>query len=118
MLAERSAGGQPDPLLLLREDLLGLKHIDHSSCAPLRELMAMRGLERVKESLSNLLELIRTNAELEEQMKKVKEVGPTHVSISLKPSWPAPRCAQPSALNPKPTLCTQVCPALNPTPLT
>ena len=51
VLKERGAGGGPDPLLLLRDDLLGPKHLDVSSCSALRELKAMRGLDAVKQAV-------------------------------------------------------------------
>ncbi len=59
VLAERAAGASPDPLLLVREDLLGPKDLDASGSAPLQKLRAMRGLHRVKESVELLLELIK-----------------------------------------------------------
>ena len=74
VLAERQAGRSPDLLLIEREDLLGPKHIDVATSAPLRELHAMRGLGAVKESVDTLLQLIATNAELEEREQPLKEV--------------------------------------------
>jgi hypothetical protein len=64
----------PDTLLLLREDLLGPKGLDMSSSRPLKKLTEMRGLAAVKGSVKALMELIRTNAELEEQERPLKPV--------------------------------------------
>ncbi|GFR50032.1 hypothetical protein Agub_g12193 [Astrephomene gubernaculifera] len=75
VLSERGAGLQPDPLLLVREDLLGPKQLDVSSCEALRELQGMRGLAEVKQQVADLLGLIRTNAELEEQERPLKAVN-------------------------------------------
>jgi hypothetical protein len=58
VLAERAAGGQPDTLLLTREDLLGPKQLDVTSSVPLQQLQGMRGLARVKESVETLLQLL------------------------------------------------------------
>lgn len=74
VLAERAAGGQPNTLLLAREDLLGPKQLDVASSVPLQQLRGMRGLARVKESVDTLLQLLATNAELEEQERPLKEV--------------------------------------------
>lgn len=41
IIQERQAGGDPETLLLVREDLLGPKFIDESSSPALRELMKM-----------------------------------------------------------------------------
>lgn len=68
------AGGTPDPLQLVREDLLGPKHLDVSTSKPLQQLAGMRGLESVKASVATLLGLISTNAELEEAERPVKDV--------------------------------------------
>jgi hypothetical protein len=59
VIAERNAGGQPDLLLLMRDDLLGPRSIDVSSSKALQELQDMRGLQEVKESVNNLLSLVR-----------------------------------------------------------
>jgi hypothetical protein len=74
VLQERRAGLQPDLLLLTREDLLGPKGLDVSSSQPLQQLAGMRGLRRVKQSVQTLLQLIATNAELEEQELPLKDV--------------------------------------------
>jgi hypothetical protein len=74
VLQERQQGRSPDPLLLTREDLLGPREVDVSRCKPLQQLQGMRGLGRVKESVSNLLQLIKTNVELEEQERPLKAV--------------------------------------------
>lgn len=69
-----TAGGEPDHLLIKRDDLLGPKHIDFSSSPALRKLYSMRGLHAVKQSVEALLGLVQTNAELEEQGRPVKVV--------------------------------------------
>ncbi len=74
VLAARAAGGQPDTLLLAREDLLGPRQLDVSSSRPLQQLRQLRGLRKVKESVDTLLQLIATNAELEEQERPLKDV--------------------------------------------
>lgn len=74
VITQRQQGLTPGVMMLEREDLLGLMHIDHSSSEALRELAAMRGLKSVKASVNTLLQLIRTNAELEELEKPVQEV--------------------------------------------
>ena len=61
-------------LLLVREDLLGPKDLDVSRSQPLKRLADMRGLARVKGSVHTLLELLRTNAELEEEERPLKNV--------------------------------------------
>ncbi|KXZ51992.1 hypothetical protein GPECTOR_10g1014 [Gonium pectorale] len=81
VLAERAAGDQPDLLLLVREDLLGPRHLDTSTCSALRELKAMRGLAAVKQSVDDLLGLITTNAELEEQEMPLKAVNLNRVFL-------------------------------------
>jgi hypothetical protein len=58
VLAERRAGGAPDPLLISRDDLLGPKRIDPAGSPALRELAGMRGLQKVKDSVDTLLGLI------------------------------------------------------------
>ncbi len=59
VLAERRAGGSIDALLLVREDLLGPKHLDVTSSKALRSLAALRGLHSVKRSVDTLLSLVR-----------------------------------------------------------
>ncbi len=59
VLSERKSGGSPDPLLITRYDLLGPKHLDVSSSAPLQQLQSMRGLKKVKDSVDQLLQLVR-----------------------------------------------------------
>jgi hypothetical protein len=64
----------PDLLRITRDDLLGPKELDVSGSQPLQQLAALRGLGAVKASVDTLLGLIRTNAELEEQERPLKEV--------------------------------------------
>ncbi|KAG2492324.1 hypothetical protein HYH03_009275 [Edaphochlamys debaryana] len=75
VLAERDAGGDPDPLRLEREDLLGPRHLDARGCGALRELRGMRGLAAVKQQVDDLLGLIATNAELEEAEQPPRQVN-------------------------------------------
>ncbi|KAJ9507979.1 hypothetical protein QJQ45_021314 [Haematococcus lacustris] len=78
---ERQQGLNPDLWLLRRDDLLGPKQLDVSSSSALQELQAKVGLQSVKDSVANLLQLIRTNAELEEAEKPVKEVALNRVFL-------------------------------------
>jgi hypothetical protein len=81
VVREEQQGLRPDLLALRREDLLGPRGVDVESSEALRELEGMRGLERVKASARMLVELIRTNAELEDQEKAVKRVGLNRVFL-------------------------------------
>ena len=74
VLSEKRQGSSPDLLLLTRDDLLGPKHLDVSRSKPLQQLQSLRGLQKVKDSVSTLLEVIKTNAELEEVEKPLKPV--------------------------------------------
>ncbi|WIA14243.1 hypothetical protein OEZ85_002779 [Tetradesmus obliquus] len=74
VLEEQRAGLAPDLLLLKRDDLLGPKELDVTGSKPLQQLKGLRGLEKVKQSVGTLLGLLRTNAELEEQERPLKEV--------------------------------------------
>jgi hypothetical protein len=65
---------QDELLLLKRDDLLGPKDLDVSGSQPLQQLAGLRGLGAVKASVNTLLGLIKTNAELEEQEKPLKDV--------------------------------------------
>ncbi|KAJ9508188.1 hypothetical protein QJQ45_021542, partial [Haematococcus lacustris] len=78
---ERQQGLNPDLWLLRRDDLLGPKQLDVGSSSALQELQAKVGLQSVKDSVANLLQLIRTNAELEEAEKPVKEVALNRVFL-------------------------------------
>ncbi|KAL6759019.1 P-loop containing nucleoside triphosphate hydrolase protein [Haematococcus lacustris] len=78
---ERQQGLNPDLWLLRRDDLLGPKQLDVSRSSALQELQAKVGLQSVKDSVANLLQLIRTNAELEEAEKPVKEVALNRVFL-------------------------------------
>eukprot|EP00983_Pelagomonas_calceolata_P042452 1138506-Pelagomonas_calceolata.AAC.12 len=74
ILHERQQGSDPDPLQLVRDDLLGPMFLDAGSSGALRKLEKMRGLQSVKESVSNLLRLIQTNAELEDAERPIKNI--------------------------------------------
>jgi hypothetical protein len=97
VLAARAAGGQPDTLLLAREDLLGPRQLDVRSSRPLQQLRQLRGLPKVKESVETLLQLIGTNAELEEQERPLKDVCLNRVFLGTPgtgaaAAGAAPRC--------------------------
>jgi hypothetical protein len=81
VLRERAEGGAPDPLLLERDDLLGPKAVDAVACPALAQLRAMRGLGQVKGAVESLLELVRTNAELEEQERPVRDLNLNRVFV-------------------------------------
>ena len=57
-----------------RDDLLGPKVIDRRSCAALQKLEDMRGLETVKRSIQQLLQIVETNVDLEEKEKAIRNV--------------------------------------------
>jgi hypothetical protein len=69
-----SVGLDPELLLLKRDDLLGPKELDVAGSKPLQQLAGLRGLGAVKASVNTLLGLLRSNAELEEQERPLKEV--------------------------------------------
>ncbi|KAG1675261.1 hypothetical protein FOA52_016292 [Chlamydomonas sp. UWO 241] len=85
VLRTRSRGEQgtasADPLLIMRDDLLGPKELNVSGSTALAELNQMRGLQAVKDQVSNLLMLICTNAELEEQGKRMKDLNLNRVFL-------------------------------------
>lgn len=81
VVRERAQGLNPDVHLITREDLLGPKHLDVSASQPLKQLAGMRGLAAVKESVQTLLDLIQTNAELEEAEQPVKDVALNRVFL-------------------------------------
>ncbi|KAG1675260.1 hypothetical protein FOA52_016291 [Chlamydomonas sp. UWO 241] len=85
VLRTRSRGEQgtasADPLLIMRDDLLGPKELNVSGSTALAELNQMRGLQAVKDQVSNLLSLICTNAELEEQGKRMKDLNLNRVFL-------------------------------------
>jgi SpoVK/Ycf46/Vps4 family AAA+-type ATPase len=62
-------------LQLERDDLLGPRELDLTTSTPLRELEGMVGLEGIKAEVRNLLELVKTNAELEEGEKPTRKVN-------------------------------------------
>ncbi|GFH06095.1 NFX1-type zinc finger-containing protein 1, partial [Haematococcus lacustris] len=78
---EQQRGLYPDLWLLRRDDVLGPKQLDVSSSSALQELQAKVGLQSVKDSVANLLQLIATNVELEEAEKPVKEVALNRVFL-------------------------------------
>jgi hypothetical protein len=60
---------------LERDDILGPRGLDLSSSPAVRELEEMIGLERVKAAARDLLELVKTNAELEEAEQPTRPVN-------------------------------------------
>ena len=62
-------------LTMEREDFLGPRELDVSTSEPLRELDMMVGLDNIKNEVRNLLELVKTNAELEEREEKIRQVN-------------------------------------------
>ena len=75
MIAEQEAGGAPMELGIKREDLLGPRDVKVATQDAINKLNSMRGLESVKRNVESLLQLIQTNAELEEQEKKLQQVA-------------------------------------------
>lgn len=75
MLAEKAHGLQPSLWQLVCEDLLGPRELGVSSSRALQQLQAMHALKGVKESVHALLQLNRTNTELENQERPVKKVS-------------------------------------------
>lgn len=58
-----------------REDFLGPRELDFSSCKPLQELEAMVGLGQVKKAVKSLLEMVKTKAELEDREEKIHRIN-------------------------------------------
>ena len=81
IVKERKAGKSPDTMLIERTDLLGPWTIDMTSCPALIDLDGMRGLVKVKTNINALLTLIKTNAELEELEKPLRQVTLNRVFI-------------------------------------
>lgn len=81
VVRERAIGLQPDLMLLAREDLLGPRQIDHGGSEPLSLLRSMVGLDPVKEAVGNLLELVKTNAELEDLERPIKDLNLNRVFL-------------------------------------
>ena len=75
IIAEEEAGRVPDELMIKREDLLGPRDVEVATRDAIDELNSMRGLESVKQNVASLLQLIQTNAELEEQEKPLQQVA-------------------------------------------
>ena len=74
IIQEQKDGKCPDEYLIERDDLLGPKYIDRKTCPALEELENMRGLNNVKQTIDQLLQLVQTNVELEENEKPIREV--------------------------------------------
>lgn len=99
LLREREAGGEPDPMLIDRSDLLGPKDRDISTNKAWQELQSMVGLRAVKDAVQQLLALTKTNAELEELEKPTRDIflnrvflgnpgtGEQHLSLCWNKVW-------------------------------
>ena len=74
VLEERQQGLSPDVFLIERSDLLGPKGLDVGRCEALAKLQGMYGLNMVKQAVEQLIKLVETNAELEDQEKKILDV--------------------------------------------
>lgn len=76
LLAEKKQGKNPDLFELQREDILGPppSQVEETSAA-WRELKNMIGLEKVKQSIYNLFELVKTNCMLEEEEKPLRQIA-------------------------------------------
>eukprot|EP00930_Biecheleria_cincta_P074284 TRINITY_DN6148_c0_g3_i1.p1 TRINITY_DN6148_c0_g3~~TRINITY_DN6148_c0_g3_i1.p1 ORF type:complete len:2010 (+),score=360.50 TRINITY_DN6148_c0_g3_i1:98-6127(+) len=74
ILVERQRGS-PDMFLIERADLLGPKGLDVKGCKALKQLMGMRGLQAVKDSVHALIRLVQANAQLEDLEKQVRDVN-------------------------------------------
>jgi len=72
---ERARGGDPDPFFMTREDLLGNRTLDMSQSEPLQALRAMEGLERVKANVDDLLRVVETNNEREDNEEKPQQLS-------------------------------------------
>ena len=75
VISETETGCAPDELKIKREDLLGPRNVEVATRDAIDELNAMRGLETVKQNVASLLQLIQTNAELEEQEKPLQQIA-------------------------------------------
>lgn len=63
---ERLKGLDPDPFRFTREDLLGNRTLDMTRSEPLQALQAMEGLDKVKHAVDDLLRIVETNNERED----------------------------------------------------
>ena len=63
-----------DVFRLERDDILGALSLDLEASAAVNALDAMEGLRKVKQSVRDLLQLVKTNAELEENEKPLRDV--------------------------------------------
>ena len=74
VVREREERGSPDLYQLTREDVLGPRDVNVASQTALKQLDEMHGLAEVKKSVSTLLQLMQTNAELEENEQPIQQV--------------------------------------------
>ena len=81
VLEERQQGGSPDIFLIQRSDLLGPANLDIGKCQALSKLQSMRGLQKVKQAVQQLINLVQMNSELEELEKKVRDVNLNKVFV-------------------------------------
>ena len=71
----RAKGEAPNIFLLTREDLLGPRTLTFETLPALKDLEDMVGLDTVKENIEQLLQLIATNAEREENEQPIQDVA-------------------------------------------
>jgi len=79
----KSLGFTPDIMLFERDDLLGPRadRASLQSSEAYHELLAMEGLQSVKDKVENFLELVMQNAQREEDGKKMIEVSLNYVFL-------------------------------------
>jgi AAA+ superfamily predicted ATPase len=75
VIAEREDGRSPALLEIERDDILGPRDAVVATREHINELNQMYGLAAVKDNVANLLEIIKTNVELEEQEKPVQQMA-------------------------------------------
>jgi replication-associated recombination protein RarA len=75
VIAEREDGRSPALLEIERDDILGPRDAVVATREHIDELNQMYGLAAVKDNVANLLEIIKTNVELEDQEKPVQQMA-------------------------------------------
>lgn len=73
VLAAREKGEHVDAYQLTRDDIIGPKNLNYDDSTALKDLNNMIGLKAVKESVKQLIQLVETNAEREENEMPVQE---------------------------------------------
>lgn len=74
VLAAREKGEHVNAYLLSRDDIVGPRNLSCKDSAALKELDNMIGLQAVKDSVKQLIQLVETNAEREENEMPVQEL--------------------------------------------